>query len=291
MARAAPGLAAGRVAGRRGPLPDGAEGAHIRADGRDRRGPDDLAARVDRRRAELGLPLLLAARRDVDAPHAAQRRPRRRGSALATVAVARGRRGPGRPPDHVRRRGRAAADRVRAAVARRLRGVGSGPRRQRSERAGPDRCLRRGDGRALPGACARPARRAARLGAPAGPAPLPRRGVAEAGRRYLGDSRRTAPLRPLEGDGLGRVRPRRAQRRDAGSRRACRPLEGAARRDPPRRLREGLRRDDRIVHPGDASSSHRRRIQRLHPLHAACQHRVQLHRRLDRDTPGHAPAR
>ena len=255
VARAAPGLAAGRVAGRRGPLPDGAEGADVRADRRDRRGPDDLAARVDRRRAELGLSLLLAARRDVDAAHAAQRRPRRRGGALATVAAARGRRRPGRPPDHVRRRRRAAADRVRAAVARRLRGVGSGPRRQRGERAGPARCLRRGDGRALPGAGARPARRAARLGAPAGPAPLSRRGVAEAGRGYLGDPRRTAPLRPLEGDGLGCIRPRRAQRRDArsatgpstaGGRCATRSTTTCARRASTRR---SDRSPSRTAHP------------------------------------------
>ena len=92
------------------PLADGAEGAHVRADRRDRRRPDDVAAGVDRRRPQLGLPLLLAARRDADAARAAQRRPRRRGGALAAVAAARGRRRPGRPPDHVRRRRRAAAD-------------------------------------------------------------------------------------------------------------------------------------------------------------------------------------
>ena len=44
-----------------------AEGADVRADRRDRRRADDVAAGVDRRRAQLGLPLLLAARRDADA--------------------------------------------------------------------------------------------------------------------------------------------------------------------------------------------------------------------------------
>ena len=55
------------LARRRAPLADHAEGADLRADRRHRRGADDVAAGVDRRRAQLGLPLLLAARRD---PHA-----------------------------------------------------------------------------------------------------------------------------------------------------------------------------------------------------------------------------
>ena len=50
------------------------QGAHVRADRRHRRRADDLAARGARRRAELGLPLLLAPRRDADAAHAAPRR-------------------------------------------------------------------------------------------------------------------------------------------------------------------------------------------------------------------------
>ena len=61
-------------------LADGAEDTHLRAHRRHRRGADDLAARVDRRRAQLGLPLLLAARRDADAARAPARRPRRRGA-------------------------------------------------------------------------------------------------------------------------------------------------------------------------------------------------------------------
>ena len=51
-----------------------AEGAHLRADRRDRRRADDVAPRGARRRPELGLPLLLAARRDA---HAARVHPRR----------------------------------------------------------------------------------------------------------------------------------------------------------------------------------------------------------------------
>ena len=49
------------------------QGAHVRADRRHRRRSDDVAARGARRRAELGLPLLLAARRNA---HAARTRPR-----------------------------------------------------------------------------------------------------------------------------------------------------------------------------------------------------------------------
>ena len=45
------------------PLRDHLEGPHLRADGRHRRRRDDLAPRGARGRAELGLPLLLAARR------------------------------------------------------------------------------------------------------------------------------------------------------------------------------------------------------------------------------------
>ena len=48
------------------PVAAAAESAHVCADGRDRGGPDDVVAGVDRRRAELGLPVLLAPRRDAD---------------------------------------------------------------------------------------------------------------------------------------------------------------------------------------------------------------------------------
>ena len=64
----------GPLARRGPPLAAHAEGTDVRADRRHRRRADDLAARVDRRRAELGLPLLLAPRRD---PHAARAHPRR----------------------------------------------------------------------------------------------------------------------------------------------------------------------------------------------------------------------
>ena len=71
---------------------------------------DHVAARADRRRAQLGLPLLLAARRDLHPRRAharratATRRPR-----LARLAAARGRRRPVAAADHVRRRPASAA--------------------------------------------------------------------------------------------------------------------------------------------------------------------------------------
>ena len=55
-------------------LADHAQGADLRADRRDRRRPDHVAARVDRQRPQLGLPLLLAARLRAH-PRRAHRRP------------------------------------------------------------------------------------------------------------------------------------------------------------------------------------------------------------------------
>ena len=61
------------VARRAAALAHGAEGADVCADRRHRRRADDVAAGADRRRAQLGLPLLLAARRDAHAARAAAR--------------------------------------------------------------------------------------------------------------------------------------------------------------------------------------------------------------------------
>ena len=62
----------------------GAQAAQLRAVGRDRGGADDVAARADRRRSQLGLPLLLDPRRGADGharcPISATRTKRRRSS-------------------------------------------------------------------------------------------------------------------------------------------------------------------------------------------------------------------
>ena len=84
------------------PVADGAQGAHLRADRRHRRRPDDLAARAHRRRAQLGLPLLLAARRGLHAVGAQHRRLHRRGAVVAQLAAARGGRRSGQPAGALR---------------------------------------------------------------------------------------------------------------------------------------------------------------------------------------------
>ncbi len=75
-----------------GALADHAEGAHLRADRRHGGGAHDVIARIHRRSAQLGLPLLLAARRDADAARADEQRLLRGSPDVARVAGARGRR-------------------------------------------------------------------------------------------------------------------------------------------------------------------------------------------------------
>ena len=133
-------------------LADHTEGADVRPDRRDRRGGDDVVAGVPRRRAQLGLPVLLAPRRGAHTGRADDRQLRRRGDELARLGGPRRRRRPRGHPDHVRARGRAPARRVRAAAPRRVRGFGAGAGRQRRLRAAAARRLRRADRRDLPGA-------------------------------------------------------------------------------------------------------------------------------------------
>ena len=119
-------------------------------DRRGHRGADDVLAGGHRRRAQLGLPLLLAARHGAGARGAAGRRVHRRGARLPRLHGAGGHGRPGQDPDHVRDRRRAAADGVRARRASRLRGLQAGPGRQRGLGAVPARRLRRGDRRGVP---------------------------------------------------------------------------------------------------------------------------------------------
>ena len=132
------------------PLARDAESPHVRPDRGNRRRADDVAPREPRRRAELGLPLLLAARRDVDAPGAHPRGLRGRGRRVARLAPAGDRRPPRGDPDHVRDRRRAAADRARARLALRVRGLAARPHRQRRVAPAPARRVRRGRRRPLP---------------------------------------------------------------------------------------------------------------------------------------------
>ena len=225
----------------------GAQGPDLRADRGDDRGADDLAAGDAGRRAQLGLPLLLDARRNVHAVGPARARPRLGGERLHGV--------PRRPaaqqgrlaPDHVRHRRRAepARDR-RCATSRATTGSrpvrkGNGAYRQRQNDvygAVLDSVYlhtKRHDhihDRLWPVLCDQVDGRLAR--------------VAQARPGDLGGARRAAALRLLEADVLGRARPRRAPRRAARRARARRALAGGRRRDPRRHPRPRRRRARRL---------------------------------------------
>ena len=89
---------------------------------------DHLAAGDPRGRAQLGLPLLLDARRDVHAVGSARARVRLGGRRLHAVRRRPRARRRRRPADHVRTRRRARPHRARARRPLRLRGVRAGPR-------------------------------------------------------------------------------------------------------------------------------------------------------------------
>ena len=130
-----------------------------------------------------------------------------------------------------------------------LRGVEAGPGRQRRQQPVPARRLRRGDRRPPPGAAARDRAGRRVLGAPAGAAREPRAALARAGRGHLGGARAAPPLHPLEGDGVGRVRPGGEGGRGLRPRGRRRALAAGARRDPRRGARARLRRGARLVRP------------------------------------------
>ena len=124
-------------------LADRPQGLDLGDDRRADRRADDVVARRPRRRAQLGLSLLLVARRRADARGPADRRLRRGGAHLPRLPGTGRHRRPRRHPDHVRHRGRAPPDRVRARAPAGLRGRATDPRRQRSLRAVSARRLRR----------------------------------------------------------------------------------------------------------------------------------------------------
>ena len=92
----------GRVARRGRPVAHHAEGADVRAHRSGVCCRDDVAAGGDRRGPQLGLPLLVAARRHDDPAGVPDQRLRRGGRRLGSVAPPGGRRQPRRLPDHVR---------------------------------------------------------------------------------------------------------------------------------------------------------------------------------------------
>src|SRR5262249_41891445 len=144
---------------RRGrPLADHAQGAHLWTHRRNRRGADHVAAGADGGRAQLGLSLLLAARRHAHAARFDERRLYRRGAFLARVAGARGRRQSRAGADHVRDRRRAAADRMAGLLASEIRKIRACARRETRLRATATRRGRGGHGGAATTRPARPGR-------------------------------------------------------------------------------------------------------------------------------------
>ena len=111
------------------PLGADAEAADLRADRRARGGADDVAARADRRRAQLGLPLHVDPRRGVLALRAAAARLHRGGGRVHGVAdrphARVEARAVGAAADHVRHRRAGGADRGDAAALVRLPRLGA----------------------------------------------------------------------------------------------------------------------------------------------------------------------
>jgi len=119
----------GRLARRGAAVAGHAQGADLRPD-RWRGGrSDDVAARAAGRAAQLGLPLLLAARRHVHPAGTGGHRLRRGGEGLAGLVAARVRRRPCRLADHVRARRQPPDPGVHPGLAVRLRSFHPGPGR------------------------------------------------------------------------------------------------------------------------------------------------------------------
>ena len=126
-------------------------GVDVRGDRRHRRRAHHVVAGGHRRNAQLGLPLLLDARRDPHARSVPHRRLPERGVALARVAPAGGCGRADHAADDVRRRRRAAAHRARARLAPGLRGVAAGAHGQWRARTTPTRRVRRAARRVVAG--------------------------------------------------------------------------------------------------------------------------------------------
>ena len=205
-----------------------------------------------RRRAQLGLPLHLAARLGPDPQRPARRRLHRGGAGLHRVRVPGDGRAPRGAADHVRHRRGAAAGGVRDRLAAGLRGLQAGPGRQRGRGPVPARRVRRGRRRGVggghgPGPGEGPAPGASLAPAAKAHGP-PRDRLARARRRDVGGAGAAAPLHPVQAHGLGRVRPRDQVERALRAGGAARALEGGPCRDPRRDPREGLRPAAQHVH-------------------------------------------
>ena len=192
------------------PLRAHAEAPDLRADRRARGRADDVAARADRRRAQLGLPLHVDPRRRLLALRPAPARLHRRGGGVHELADrphARVEdRAVGAAADHVRDRRPRRAGGVRAAALVGLPGLGARADRQRRRRAAPARHLRRADRLRLPLQQVRRADLPRDVGEPAADRRLAVRELGQRRRGHLGDPRRPEGLHLLAADELGRDR-------------------------------------------------------------------------------------
>ena len=223
-----------RALARDGPaLGHHAQALHLLADrGHGRRAHHEPAG-DDRRRAQLGLPLRLAARLGLHRlrlPAPGLLRRGRRLQRLARAALPRDRSLRPAAPDRLRPRRRQRPHRARAGPPLRLPRLAPGAHRQRSPHPAPARRLRRAHGRGLP----LEQDRAHQLGALEQPAPAPRlagRQLAPARRGHLGGARRAARLRLLAADVLGGLRARDAHAVPARAARRHAQVAPAPRRD------------------------------------------------------------
>ena len=168
--------------------------------------------------AQLGLPLLLAARRDAHALALLNAGFTRRGRAWRDWLLRAVAGDPCEGADPVRRRRGAAPPRARARRGCRLRRLdarcASGTRRTSSSSStSTARSWTRSTRRASHGLRSR----RPRVALAANAARVPRGRLGPARRGHLGGARAAPPLHALEGDGLGRVRPRGRRRRGASA--------------------------------------------------------------------------
>ncbi len=221
-------------------FPGHPQGPHLRAHRCAGGRPDHLAPGAARGRAQLGLPLLLAARRDLHALRSHDGRLRGGGPRLARLAGERRGRDAVRDPDHVRPgRGEAPA-RAGAGLAARSPWLPAGTDRQRRREPAPTRRVRRGDGcpASRPAGGSRAERE--RVACAAGVARVPGDRLEAARRRDLGGAGTAPPLRAFQGDGVGGDGPGRPGGRGG---RGCRatpgPGGGCATRSTPRSAARG----------------------------------------------------
>src|SRR2546430_3947284 len=228
-----------------------AQRSDLRAHWRHRRGSDDFVAGKNRRHAQLGLSLLLAARCDL---HAFRIDARRfcRGSAFVARLASAGNRGQSSAnANSLRHAWRTPLAGVRNRMAGRIRKFQTGPGRQCRLESISARRLWRSNEFALSRATGRNQNRGDGLGVTKSAAKISRITLAGTGRRNLGSARRPQTFHPFENDGVAGVPSWRAidRRGWAARERRARALEKNPRPNPSRSLRAWLQPESKSVYP------------------------------------------